>query len=88
MSDIVGILVRHLCGYDEPCNDCLNEARSLAAALSAAGFGPVREDTLRAELIVYVELLEHIDRADEGIDGDAVPRELRDILKRTTEASS
>ena len=43
MSDIVGILVRHLCGYDEPCNDCLNEARSLAAALSAAGFGPVRE---------------------------------------------
>jgi hypothetical protein len=38
---------------------------------------------LRAELIGYVELLEHLDRTDEGIDGDAVPRELRAILAET-----
>lgn len=59
------------------------DVKNLAAALSAAGFGPA-QDTLRDELVVYVELLEHLDANDEGIDGDAVPRELRDILARTT----
>ena len=40
-------------------------------------------ENLRSELIEYVELLEHLDANDEGIDGNAVPRELREILKRT-----
>ena len=45
-------------------------------------------DELRTELLEYVETLEHLDANDQGIDGDAVPRELREILRRTEGSTS
>jgi hypothetical protein len=44
--------------------------------------------TLRTELIEYVELLDDLLCNDEVIDGEAVPRELRDILNRTSQDQS
>jgi hypothetical protein len=40
--------------------------------------------SLRTELLEYVNLLQRVDSSGEGIDGDAVPRELCDILARTS----
>lgn len=40
-------------------------------------------DLLRTCLTGYVELLERLIASDEGVDGEAVPRELRDILATT-----